>query len=65
MTWHAVGPLDSEAAFSLFTTGFCRRLGLRDIEEAEAIRARRLGIKRVSHWSVALGRTSARNFYQH
>ena len=54
----------SEAAFSLFTAGFCRRLGLRDIDEAESMRARRLGIKRVSHWSVALWRT-VRDVCQH
>ncbi|CAK9039582.1 Uncharacterized protein SCF082_LOCUS23167 [Durusdinium trenchii] len=39
--------------FILFTLGFCHRLGFPpDIEVAEARRARRLGLRRVSAWSV-------------
>ena len=48
-----VGGGVSLAVFVVFTVGFCRRLGLDDIEAAEAKRSRKLGIKRVSHWSVA------------
>lgn len=50
-----VGGFVSFAVFVVFTVGFCRRLGLDDIEAAEAKRSRKLGIKRVSHWSVAPG----------
>ncbi|CAK9057545.1 unnamed protein product [Durusdinium trenchii] len=48
----------STLTFVLFTAGFCQRVGCEDIETAEAQRSRRLGTKRVSHWSVVSRKTT-------
>lgn len=43
----------SLACFMIYTLGFCRRLGVvDDIDSAEARRSRRLGVTRVSKWSM-------------
>ncbi|CAK9004951.1 unnamed protein product [Durusdinium trenchii] len=42
----------SALIFIIFTAGFCQRLGCEEIESAESKRSRRLGLTRVSHWSV-------------
>ncbi|CAK9018405.1 Uncharacterized protein SCF082_LOCUS14077 [Durusdinium trenchii] len=54
----------STVTFILFTSGFCQRLGFPpDVETAEAQRSRRLGLRRVSHWSV-VSRKSHHNLEQ-
>eukprot|EP00913_Durusdinium_trenchii_P010681 g10021.t1 len=42
----------SALIFIVFSAGFCQRLGCEEIESAESKRSRRLGLRRVSHWSV-------------
>ena len=54
----------TQVTFILFTSGFCQRLGFPpDVETAEAQRSRRLGLRRVSHWSV-VSRKSHHNLEQ-
>ena len=50
----------AQVTFILFTSGFCQRLGFPpDIEVAEVQRSRRLGLRRVSAWSVVSRKTLA------
>eukprot|EP00913_Durusdinium_trenchii_P003956 g3664.t1 len=57
-------PFFVSVTFILFTSGFCQRLGFPpDVETAEAQRSRRLGLRRVSHWSV-VSRKSHHNLEQ-
>ena len=46
------GSADSMSVASVVPAGFCQRLGCEEIESAESKRSRRLGLTRVSHWSV-------------
>ena len=58
-TVDVVGPVWPKWCVSLAWPGFCYRLGFgTDIETAEAMRARRLGLKRESTWKSRGGRSS-------